>query len=480
METGTDNWGRLDTKARQIKRFEADKLTGSPFSLLPFGNGRSYGDSCHNDDGVLLDARQRNTILNFDTKNGTLRAQSGALLADLLIHLKDSGWFLPVVPGTRFVTLGGAIANDIHGKNHGHRGTFGCHVESLTLVRSDGTKQVCTAGKNVELYRATIGGMGLTGFITEAEIRLMRVPSHFVRETNTPFGSLNEFMALAEEAESKHEYSVAWIDSLARGKRFGRGILIAGDHVESQQTASYDDPRLSIPFTPPLPLVSGLPLKAFNFTYYHAKARKGISRKAQPSGFFFPLDAIDGWNRLYGPKGLYQHQSVIPLKDAEVVLRDLIATSQRMGQGSFLTVLKRFGGIVSPGLMSFPQPGYTLTLDFPNRGEKTTALLGELDRITISAGGRVNPYKDARMSAATYQSGFPDWEKLEDVRDTAIMSDFWRRVAARKVVDAPPLSTNAFPSPVNHARKPQLHEGGSQSPTPGTIADKPQSRKKPA
>ena len=429
----TNNWGRIQIRKREIADFDRSILCDGNVArmdgCLPFGNGRSYGDSCHNDEGLLLDARARSRILSLDLEAGILCAESGVLLVHLLEHLKETGWFVPVVPGTKFVTLGGMIANDIHGKNHGHRGTIGCHVRQLSLLRSDGEAIICSPDQNGELFTATIGGMGLTGYIEWIELSLMPVTSHLVLETKTPFNSLEEGLELAARDDQDHEYSVAWIDSLARGDRLGRGILISGDHGADDSAPRYGDPMLSVPFTPPVPLIAGPALATFNKLYYWRNAQQREPHLATPDSFFFPLDAVGAWNRLYGPDGLHQHQCALPLEGGEAILRRMLETCQRADHGSFLTVLKRFGSVRSPGLLSFPIEGYTLTLDFPNRGARTYALLDELDRLTIEAGGRVNPYKDCRMSRETFRLGFDSWQTLEAMRDPVMMSDFWRRVA---------------------------------------------------
>ncbi|MCA0050669.1 FAD-binding oxidoreductase [Mesorhizobium sp. B283B1A] len=399
-------------------------------SLLAYGNGRSYGDSCQNQAGAVVDMRSLNRIRGFDAMTGVLEADAGVLLSDIIAHAAPHGFFPAVVPGTQFVTLGGAIANDVHGKNHHRRGTFGCHVESFTLLRSDAKTYRCSATDNPRLFAATIGGMGLTGLILSASIRLMRVPSLDIVEKATPFRDLGEFFDIAEAADQANEYAVAWIDQLAGGRRSGRGLLFTGNHAEhGSHTAARAGGNLSVPFQPPFNVLNRPFLTVFNAAYRWKKGRTTVARQSGYQGFFFPLDGVRDWNRLYGPNGLFQHQSVVPEEAARIVVPELLAAARRAGQGSFLTVLKRFGGVRSPALLSFPRPGYTLTLDFPNRGAATLALLGELDRITIAAGGAVNPYKDARMAASTFAASFPDWPRLEALRDPAFMSDFWARTA---------------------------------------------------
>ncbi len=423
------SWGRNTHIERQAKAWHSGDLNNATSSLLPFGNGRSYGDSCHNDQGLLLDNRAHSKIISFDASVGEITCEAGILLCDILSHISPAGWFLPVTPGTQFVTLGGAIANDVHGKNHHRTGTFGCHVERFRLERSDQPPLECSRQENQMLFSATIGGLGLTGNITSATIKLMKITSIDIEQQAIKFNRLSDYFAMAEEADRNNEYSVAWIDSLATGRKLGRGLLLNGNHAKNGNLDfSTTQPLFSVPFTPPISLINGLALKAFNQLYYHKQQKREVISHAKCSSYFYPLDGIGKWNRLYGPKGLFQHQSVVPVENAEAVVSSLIKTTQTAGHGSFLTVLKRFGNIASPGFMSFPREGFTLTLDFPNFGKKTLALLNDLDRITINAGGAINPYKDARMSADTFKQAFPDWQKLDALRDPAIMSDFWRRV----------------------------------------------------
>lgn len=398
--------------------------------ILPFGNGRSYGDTCLNDTGLLVDMRSENRILSFDAETGVMEAEAGILLSEIIAHAAPYGWFPAVVPGTRFVTLGGAIANDIHGKNHHRRGTFGRHVESLRLLRSDSVVQTISPASMPELFAATVSGMGLTGIVLSARMRLMRVSSPDVVEAVTPFSGLDAYFDLAEPADLANEYAVAWIDQLAHGRNAGRGLLMTANHADGEAPASASRPaRLGVPFRPPVNLINRPALRLFNTAYRHAKSRSREARRVAFGSYFFPLDGLRNWNRLYGPRGLYQHQSVVPEEAARHAVPQLLEAARQAGEASFLTVLKRFGDLPSPGLTSFPRPGYTLTLDFPNRGARTLALLDRLDAITLDAGGAVNPYKDARMAPETFGRSFPDWRRLEAQRDPAVISDFWRRTA---------------------------------------------------
>ncbi|MBN7774716.1 FAD-binding oxidoreductase [Nitratireductor aquimarinus] len=405
---------------------------GLPSSVLPYGNGRSYGDTCLNDAGALIDMRPMNRIVAFDEQSGLLTAQAGLMLSDVIAHVGPKGWFPAVVPGTRFVTLGGAIANDVHGKNHHRRGTFGCHVVSFTLLRSDGEVRRCSADENAELFRATIGGMGLTGLILDATIRLMKVASVDVNECVRGFSGLDEYFDLAEDADARNEYAVAWLDQLASGPKAGRGFLLTANHAEDGAVFRATSPRrLTVPFRPPLNLLNRWSLTLFNRAFAWSKARAEGVRRSSYESYFFPLDAVRHWNRLYGPRGLLQHQSVVPFEAARETIPAMLAAAREAGQASFLTVLKRFGDVASPGMLSFPRPGYTLTLDFSNAGAATDALFERLDRMTVEAGGAVNPYKDARMGPALFEASFPHWRDLEALRDPAFLSDFWRRTAQK-------------------------------------------------
>ncbi|MEX0346787.1 MAG: FAD-binding protein [Rhizobiaceae bacterium] len=437
MKSGNfDSFGHLTRGGRDVLAArEAIALlrsgSAAPGQLLGFGNGRSYGDSCHNSSGSLIDMRSQSRILGFDKATGVLEAEAGLLLSDVIEHVAPHGFFPAVVPGTKFVTLGGAIANDIHGKNHHRRGTFGNHVISFSLQRSDGDEKICTRSQNSDHFRATIGGMGLTGLITKASIRLMKVSSLNVEEVVTPVGSLDEYFDHATEADEENEYSVVWIDQLATGREEGRGLLLTGNHARglSRSHKVTSQSRLAVPVQPPLNMLNRPLVRLFNIAYRTAKSRKTARHVTTSNAFFFPLDGVAHWNRLYGPKGLVQHQSVIPESEARRTVVELLRAARDAGEASFLTVLKRFGALASPGMMSFPRPGYTLTLDFAFRGPRTAELLKRLNRITTEAGGAVNPYKDGFMGPEIFAASFPSWPEVEALRDPAFMSDFWSRTA---------------------------------------------------
>lgn len=434
MQTGFQSWG-LYPPARQTLirvRDASDLFSGTPDAdagWLPVGNGRSYGDSCLNDGGAVLDCRGLDRIVDFDAERGVVTCEAGVLLSAILERVVPKGWFLPVLPGTQYVTVGGAIANDIHGKNHHVRGTFGRWVRSFDLARSDGSVVTCSPEGNSGLFAATIGGLGLTGVITRAEIGLVRVAGPCIAQEVIRFASLEEFEALSLESDGTHEYSVAWIDSLASRDRMGRGIFIRGNHAPGPTPPANGRAVLSVPFRLPFSAINRASLTVFNEVYYRKQgARAGRRRTVPYQPFFFPLDAVCNWNRLYGSRGLLQHQCVVPREGGIETVSALLSLAQRRGASSFLTVLKAFGDVPSPGLLSFPRPGLTLTLDFANGGEKTLALLDELDEVVLAAGGRVNPYKDARMKASSFKAFYPERIELERLRDPALSSSFWRRV----------------------------------------------------
>jgi FAD/FMN-containing dehydrogenase len=417
------SFGRVASGAFEPATLPANQDSGDHF--LAYGNGRSYGDSClptNHGKVILSDA---SSVEYFDQQTGVLIAQSGITIADIILQCGPKNWFVPVTPGTKFVTLAGAIANDVHGKNHHGRGSFGCHVVWLDLLRSDGKTYRCSPHENADLFAATIGGMGLTGWISRAAIQLMKVPGCNILEQTIPFQSLDAYFDLAEEADLTNEYAVGWLDQLSSS---GRGLLFAGNHTEGA-FRPHKSAKLSVPFVPPFSLLNGLSVRAFNTLYRAAKSRKLAAHETHYDPFFYPLDMINHWNRLYGPRGLHQHQSVIPFDAARTVIPALLEQSRREGQVSFLTVIKRFGDIASPALLSFARPGYTLTLDFPHKGQTTLALLETLDRMTIECGGAVNPYKDSRMSPATFAASFPNWQRMESMRDPHFMSAFWARTA---------------------------------------------------
>lgn len=427
------SWGGLVARDNEIvdARSWLDASGRHRRPALAYGNGRSYGDSCLNDGGTLIDTRGLDEIYFFDRETGLLTCGAGLMLDRLLDLVVPAGWFPPVTPGTSFVTIGGALANDVHGKNHHGAGTFGCHVRALELVRSDGQRLICAPDLNPDLFAATVGGLGLTGLVTQVTLQLMPVASGEMEQQVLHFDGLGRFFEIAAESDATHDYTVAWIDSLATGRHLGRGVFFRANHARASEAAPLRSARsLPFPLKPPFPLINRMTLRLFNWLYRNGQPRDGAARRVPYRPFFYPLDRVHDWNRAYGPKGLRQFQCVVPMAHAREAIAEMLQRTLAAGESSFLTVLKLFGRRRSPGLMSFPMPGATLTLDFPNRGERTARLLAELDRVAIAAGGRINPYKDARMPAAVFEASFPDWRAFARHVDPGFSSDFWRRVAA--------------------------------------------------
>ncbi len=403
MTQRIESWGRYPkaTPAKVTRLTDRDApLPASDLPMLVFGNGRSYGDVCLNDGGHILLGRGLDRFIAFDAEQGILRAEAGVLLSEILDIMVPKGWFLPVTPGTRFVTLGGAVANDVHGKNHHRAGTFCHHVRAFELVRSDGSRRVCSPTENPEWFAATVGGLGLTGLITWVEIQLRAIEGPWIQAESRRFSGLSEFFALSETSDREHEFTVAWVDCAASGANLGRGVLLSGNFAPAsagQGKRPKAHGLLDVPFTPPSSLINQFSLKAFN-ALYSRKPEGAFLTHYEP--FFYPLDAIGHWNRIYGPKGFLQYQCVLPPDVAEPALRELLGRIAVSGQGSFLAVLKRFGDKPSLGMLSFPRPGVTIALDFPMLGAKTLLLLDRIDEVVVEAEGALYPAKDARMRSA--------------------------------------------------------------------------------
>lgn len=400
-------------------------------SVLPHAYGRSYGDSCLNDAGIVLDVSHLNRFISFDAEHGVLCCEAGVSLADILEVIVPRGWFLPVTPGTKFVSVGGAIANDIHGKNHHSGGTFGCHVKRFKLLRSDGQRLVCTPTQNSALFQATIGGLGLTGLILWAEIQLQRIVNPYIDAECIRFRSLDEFFALSAASDRDFAYTVSWVDLFVGGEALCRGIFTRGNHNQAPELAQKPPKKrlsLTVPCDFPQWVLNPLTVKAFNELYYHVQLSKHVHKLVWYDPFFYPLDSIYQWNRLYGKRGFLQYQFVVPFEGGREAMRDILGRIRAAHAGSFLTVLKEFGQQTSPGMLSFPRPGLTLALDFAYAGEKTLRFLDELDAIVRHYNGAVYPAKDARMSATSFQQFYPRWQEFACHIDPRFSSSFWRRV----------------------------------------------------
>jgi FAD/FMN-containing dehydrogenase len=427
-----ESWGRYPKHPAELHPLFWKEDFPAPVApeskMLAVGMGRSYGDVCLLQHGILLQTPNLDRLISFDSQTGRLRCEAGVTLAQILDFAVPRGWFLPVSPGTKYVTVGGAIANDIHGKNHHVAGTFGLHTLCFELVRSDGTHVLCSPTENAEWYAATIGGLGLTGLISWAEVQMRPIVSRRIRYHSTKFVGLDEFLALSQES-AHQEYSVAWIDCVSQGRNFARGLFLAGEHDENPGPLTpLDKPRVVMPFDLPAFALNRSSVGAFNTLYYHKQIGKRRSGLTDSEPFFYPLDRILQWNRLYGSQGLLQFQCVLPFDSGTLGMTDLLQAITASGLGSFLAVIKVFGDAVSPGIMSFPVPGITLALDFPIRREVSFALLDRLADITADFGGRMYPAKDACMSATHFQQFYPQWQQFSVYVDPAFSSSFWQRV----------------------------------------------------
>ncbi len=429
------SWGRYPIvepgEVKQIFwRSDVPDLDAFEQPVLPYAYGRSYGDSCLNEGGVTIDVSHLRRFISFDENEGLLRCEAGVSLTDILELIVPRGWFLPVTPGTKFVSIGGAIANDIHGKNHHKAGTFGCHVTCFELLRSNGERLICSPGQNSELFQATIGGLGLTGIILWAEFRLKPIVNPYIDMDHIRFASLDEFFEISAESDQDYEYTMSWVDILIGGKSLCRGIFMRGNHNQSRELASKPVKKrlpLAVPIDLPSSVLNTLTVKAFNEVYYHVHKR--VHKVVPYDPFFYPLDSIHEWYRLYGKRGFLQYQFVVPYDNVHESMREILARIRKSGEGSFLTVLKKFGDVKSPGMLSFPRPGLTLALDFAYDGKKTLQLLADLDRIVLQSGGAVYPAKDARMTAESFQGFFPNWKEFAQYIDPKFSSSFWRRVS---------------------------------------------------
>ena len=413
----TTSWGRFPRTQAEIlvptTVSQAAALVGRDTPVLARGLGRSYGDSAlapH-----LVDVRALDHLLEFDPERGEIRCEAGVSLEELERFLVPRGWFLPVVPGTRFVTVGGAIASDIHGKNHHVHGTFGQHVLEMDIVLGSGNIVTTSPTRHSDLFDATCGGMGLTGIILSARIRLLPIRSSQIVETSHKARNLAHVLELFEQFPDP-TYSVAWIDCVAGGDSLGRSILMLGEHADDGPLAVQDKPSLPIPVDFPPQLMNPFTMGLFN-TLYYGKERPGVhTRRKSIESYFHPLDSVSDWNRAYGKAGFLQYQFVVPFASGRSGLSEILGRIARSGKASFLAVLKVFGP-ENRHLISFPSAGYTLALDFKVEPD-VFPLLDDLDKMVLEQGGRIYLTKDARMSPETFRKGYPRWEEFEAVRES--------------------------------------------------------------
>lgn len=379
--------------------------------LIARGMGRSYGDSANAPQ--VLQTTYCDHFLEFHEKTGTLTVEAGITLREILKVIVPRGWFLPVTPGTSYVTIGGAIASDVHGKNHHSSGTFGQHVNSLSMILGTGEVVTTSEYENPDLFHATCGGMGLTGVIVTATLQLIPIKSSFIHQKTIKADCIE---AACEKFEDNFAatYSVAWIDCLSKGKNLGRSVLMLGEHAEQGSLELNIKNPVSIPLNFPSALLNSVTMKTFNGAYWH-KAKNNKTQTIPLMPYFYPLDAIGNWNKLYGKAGFLQFQCVIPKDDGIKNMRKLLTKIAESGEGSFLAVLKQFGNS-NNNLLSFPTEGYTLALDFKMTASAIKTM-HRLEAMTLDMGGRLYLTKDAVMQESTFKATYPNWEKFEAVRE---------------------------------------------------------------
>ena len=424
------NWGMYPkTQANLLEEnryANVSQLVTDAETLIARGNGKCYGDSSLQ--STIFSSLSLNKVLDFNEAQGVITCQSGMVLDDILSIIVPRGFFLPVTPGTKFITIGGAVASNIHGKNHHKEGSIGEHLMAIKLIDEQGQIIHCSKSENTELFQRTIGGMGLTGIILEVTFQLKPIQTSYIQQKSIKAKNLDEITELFEKYQD-YTYSVAWIDCLAKGKHVGKSILMLGEHTTLEQLPQklQKDPlsihptgQINIPFNFPTFTLNQLSVKAFNTLYYAKQFKKEINNITHYNPYFYPLDALSNWNRLYGKNGFTQYQFVLPFEKGKEGMHKILSKIANVGEASFLAVLKTFGNkdsFCAP--ISFPMPGYTLALDF-RVSEKVFKLLNELDQLVIEYGGRLYLTKDARMSREmmqkTYQTPFKHASKFTSIQ----------------------------------------------------------------
>jgi decaprenylphospho-beta-D-ribofuranose 2-oxidase len=426
------SWGNYPKIDNKTFKFDSQNALSGIISqhtdIIAFGNGRSYGDSALS--STIINVKPHAFFLNFEEQTGLLHLQAGVLLSEIIETFVPRGWFLKVSPGTKLITVGGAIASDVHGKNHHVEGCFSETVKEFTMMQASGDLVTCSHEKNVDLFRASCGGMGLTGVILEAKIYLKKVKSKFINQTTIKTKNLQETFD-AFEKYSKQAYSVAWIDCLAKDSEIGKCLLMTGDFSDDGDLSYKEKKKLNIPVMLPSFALNNLTVKAFNWLYYN-KASNGISyQKVDIDTFFYPLDSINNWNRIYGKNGFTQYQFILPKQTSYAGLTEVLSTIADSGKGSFLAVLKLYGK-ANANYLSFPLEGYSLALDF--KIEKGLfELLDQLDQIILKYQGRIYLTKDVRVSKETFEKGYPLIEEFRNLRKESGMDKKFQSLQSKRV-----------------------------------------------
>lgn len=421
MKKQIANWGNYPVMESDERSFtcndQLQQLVKEDEHFIARGNGRCYGDGSLA--GKTISTLKFDKVLSFDVTKGIFECESGITLDQVLEIIVPQGWFLPVTPGTKLITIGGAVASDVHGKNHHVDGSFSNHIIEMDVVPESGKIITCSPATYTDLFHATCGGMGLTGIITRVKFSLKKIETSYIRQKQVKAKNLEEILQLFDEYKD-YTYSVAWIDCLSKGKDFGRSILILGEHATAkelnhqhnkQPLALPKKKEITFPFNLPSWMLNAFTVKAFNFLYYNKNYKRVMDSVVPYEPFFYPLDAILHWNRGYGKKGFVQYQFVLPLQ-ARQGLIEILQKISEAGLGSFLAVLKVFGR--QDSIISFPMEGYTLALDFPVRKGLFT-FLDELDKIVLKYGGRLYMSKDARMKPDILEAGYPSLPQFKSI-----------------------------------------------------------------
>lgn len=432
------SWGRLNSKKSNIiiidNILNIDQQLQNKkgcTSFLAHGMGRSYGDSCLNSNLILT--RRLNNFISFDSITGVLECEAGVLIKDINDLTIPLGWMLAVSPGTQFVTVGGAIANDVHGKNHHFFGSFGSTLLSISVQRTDGELIDCGPNFNHLWFEATIGGIGLTGVITKAKLQLRKIIGSVVEAEVIPFTSLKEFISISNDSVNDWEHTVAWVDCFSANYKFQNHYSVKGifKRAKFDKTLVDKSPKsrqIVFPINPPFSLVNQMTSTIFNHLYFFKLANLKGSNFSHIQSFLYPLDDVKNWNQAYGKKGFYQYQCLIPFDTALDALYEILMQTSIEKMGSFLTVIKVFGNQSSIGMLGFPGPGITLAIDFPNLGVKTLKFLDKLDLIVKQSGGKLYLAKDARMSRTFFENMYPRFEEFLKFRDPGLSSFMSQRL----------------------------------------------------
>ena len=446
VKTNLSGWGRFrHADCRVIEPENRARLTTflrdrAASGAIARGMGRSYGDSSVLRDGLVIGQKYLNRLLSFDSVHGSIQCEAGVTLEDIIKVSLPYGWFLPTTPGTKYISVGGAIAADVHGKNHHVDGTFGAWVRGLTLILHDGTILDCSSDKNADVFWATIGGMGLTGFIRDARIQLTKVESAYYSVRYHRCANLNSALSLLASTENEYKYSVGWVDCLSRGSCLGRSILMLANNAGLDDLSSSQrnnplevrasTPVLEVPFDFPNWVLNPFSVSIFNKSYYFMQRNR--QEIVSYESFFYPLDRVSGWNRIYGKRGFIQYQALFPEKTAEAGIRAVLETVSSHGAASFLAVIKRCGE-ANPAPLSYLHRGYTLALDIPNFGNALLRMIKSLDEILLRNQGRLYLAKDSMMDAGTFAAMYPRKAEFLAVKRKVDPDCFFRSDQAKRV-----------------------------------------------